>query len=609
MPETVRPNAWSRWRMPLLVALIVAIVVGPFIVLSDAMDQSQQAAAIEEHTREVESTVLELLYDTRDLEAAALALASGIDTPTLRARVERGRDTVPAGLTRLIELTRDNAAQQLRIGRLSTLLEQRLLLVERQLQVGPEQDDDAIQSLIAGLPIRQLADEIVAEEQALLADRDTRSTQLQQRTELVGWLAMLAQLVLLGIVLYLAQRQIGERLNAERAQRRASDRAQAVLQTVREPIVLADADQRVVMFNPAFAEVYGLDQAAIGQPLASVGNGAWSDVEFGQRLRDVLVRGREMWDFERAQTTADGATRTVLINARRMPLPDSDDHVALMTVSDVTAQKAAEQRIHELNRQLEGKVDQVSDVNRELEAFSYSVSHDLRAPLRHIAGFADKLTKQLGEDADEKSLHYLGVISSSARRMSTLIDDLLVYSRLGRSAMRLQAVDMQSLLSETRALLDANAQSEHPDLRIDWRIAPLPMLVADENMMRQVWLNLLGNAVKYSARRDVAVIEVGHERSDDGSHLFTVRDNGAGFDMAYAGKLFGVFQRMHKASDFAGTGIGLASVRRVLLRHGGRIWAESAPDAGATFFFTLPATLDRPDADGATPSISRESTP
>ena len=160
--------------MPLLVALIVAIVVGPFIVLSEAMDESQQAAAMVEHTREVESTVLELLYDTRDLEAAALALASGIDTPTLRARVERGRDTVPAGLSRLIELTRDNAAQQLRIGRLSTLLEQRLLLVERQLQVGPEQDDDAIQSLIAGLPIRQLADEIVAEEQALLTDRDTR---------------------------------------------------------------------------------------------------------------------------------------------------------------------------------------------------------------------------------------------------------------------------------------------------------------------------------------------------------------------------------------------------------------------------------------------------
>ena len=609
MPETARPNIWSRWRLPLLAALIVAIVVGPFVVLSEAMDESQQAGAMVEHTREVESTVLELLYDTRDLEAAALALASGLDTPTLRARVESGRDTVPAGLQKLIGLTRDNAAQQLRIGRLSTLLEQRLLLVERLLQEDARQDDEAIQSLVAGLPIRQLAEEIVSEEQALLTDRDARSTQLQQRTELVGWLAMLAQLVLLGIVLYLAQRQIGERLSAERAQRRASERAQAVLQTVREPIVLADADQRVVMFNPAFGEFYGLDDAAVGEPLAAVGRGAWNDVEFGQRLRDVFARNREMWDFERTQTTADGATRTVLVNARRMPLPDSDDHVALMTVSDVTAQKASEQRIHELNRQLEGKVDQVSDVNRELEAFSYSVSHDLRAPLRHIAGFADKLARQLGDDADERSRHYLDVISGSARRMSTLIDDLLVYSRLGRSAMRLQAVDMQSLVAETRALLDANAQAEYPDLRIDWRIAPLPMLVADENMMRQVWLNLLGNAVKYSARRDVASIEVKHERGDDGSHLFTVRDNGAGFDMAYAGKLFGVFQRMHKASDFAGTGIGLASVRRVLMRHGGRIWAESAPDAGATFFFTLPATLDRPDADSAPLSISREPTP
>lgn len=197
----------------------------------------------------------------------------------------------------------------------------------------------------------------------------------------------------------------------------------------------------------------------------------------------------------------------------------------------------------------------MSEVNRELEAFSYSVSHDLRAPLRHISGFADKLHRQLGDDADEKSRHYLEVIGSSAKRMAALIDDLLVYARLGRSALRLQPVDLQSMVAETRAMLDANAQADTPDRRIDWHIAPLPMLVADENMLRQVWLNLLGNAVKYSAQRDPAVIEVEHRYADNGSHQFSVGDNGAGFDMAYAGKLFGVFQRLHKASDYPGTGI------------------------------------------------------
>ena len=239
-------------------------------------------------------------------------------------------------------------------------------------------------------------------------------------------------------------------------------------------------------------------------------------------------------------------------------------------------------------------MEQVSDVNRELEAFSYSVSHDLRAPLRHIAGFADKLGRHLGGDLDEKSRHYLDVVSESTRRMSALIDDLLVYSRLGRSALRLQMVDMQSMVADTRALLDANAGEESPGRVIEWEIHAMPVVVADENMLRQVWLNLLGNAVKYSAGADPARIEVAHGQMDDGSHHFRVTDNGAGFDMKYAGKLFGVFQRLHAPSEFPGTGIGLASVRRVLTRHGGRIWAESEPGKGATFHFILPATGDMP---------------
>jgi len=216
--------------------------------------------------------------------------------------------------------------------------------------------------------------------------------------------------------------------------------------------------------------------------------------------------------------------------------------------------------------------------------------------LRHVAGFSDKLRRHLGEGADEKSSHYLKVIGDSAKRMSELIDDLLVYSRLGRSALRLQAVDMQSLVEETRSMLEANAANEpgHESHRIEWKIASLPMLVADQNMMRQVWQNLLGNAIKYSGKRPVAVIEVTHTLEAEGSHHFSVRDNGAGFDMDYADKLFGVFQRLHKPSEYAGTGIGLASVRRVLTRHGGRVWAEAALDQGATFHFVIPPALDAP---------------
>jgi light-regulated signal transduction histidine kinase (bacteriophytochrome) len=286
--------------------------------------------------------------------------------------------------------------------------------------------------------------------------------------------------------------------------------------------------------------------------------------------------------------------RTLMVNARRMALPDREDEVALVTANDISAQKAADLQVRDLNRQLQGKVEQVSEVNRELEAFSYSVSHDLRAPLRHIGGFADKLGRHLGEGKDEKTIHYLATISSSARRMSRLIDDLLVYSRLGRSALRMQAVDMQTVVDETRAMLDSNNAQEHPGHRIDWRIQPLPIVVGDENMLRQVWLNLLSNAVKYSAGSEPATVEVTYVRQDDGQYRFDVRDNGVGFDMAYSGKLFGVFQRLHAVSEFEGTGIGLASVRRVLARHGGRIWADAKPGEGATFSFTLPASADSP---------------
>ena len=403
----------------------------------------------------------------------------------------------------------------------------------------------------------------------------------------------MVQLILLGMIAVALKRQISRLVMTEGKLEEARTHAGAILQSVRDPIVLLDHGQQLVLHNVAFEELYG--KCEEGTALAQVGDGAWDDPAILQRLRDVAGRQRELWDHELRQTTTDGQERVMLVNARPMKLPEQAQPMVLLTVADISAQKAAEDRVRELNRQLEGKVEQVSDVNRELEAFSYSVSHDLRAPLRHIAGFSDKLGRHLGEDADEKASHYLGVIGDAARRMASLIDDLLVYSRLGRNAMRLQAVDMQSLVDEVRAMHD----HEEREATLHWHVQPLPVVVADENMMRQVWLNLIGNAVKYSAHRERIEISIECERQPDGSHHFCVRDNGAGFDMAYAGKLFGVFQRLHRASDFPGTGIGLASVRRVLGRHHGRIWAEAKPDEGAAFHFTLPANLEH-DTNGVT---------
>lgn len=589
MPPTDAPLL-SRWRLPVLGLAIVAIVVGPFLIMRSAIGEADYATEKVMHTREVESLMQAIAADARSLEAAAMTRARGIDSPLLRQRIDEANARILPNVDAVLALTRDNPEQQARLGALRSNLEQRLARIDAVTKAAETATDAQIDQMVVLNPIQRLVMDIVETEQTLLDDRDDQAERASRNADLASWTAMLVQLLLLLAASYFTLRAQSGRREAESLATRASNRSAVVLDSVREPIVLIDGDQRVVMHNAAFAELYGVGEEIRGQKLDAVGEGAWDDAETLRRLHDVLARDRELWDYRLSQPTVDGMERTMLLNARRMPLPDRDDAVVLVTASDITAQTISERQIRELNQQLEGKVEQVSDVNRELEAFSYSVSHDLRAPLRHIAGFADKLGRHLGEDVDEKTTHYLGVIGSSARRMSALIDDLLVYSRLGRSALRLQSVDLQSMVADTRAMLDSNAHTENPDHRIEWTIAPLPIVVGDENMLRQVWLNLLGNAVKYSSGTEPARIDIECRRGAEGGYQFTVRDNGAGFDMQYAGKLFGVFQRLHAASEFPGTGVGLASVRRVLGRHGGRIWAEAEPGKGAAFHFTLPAS-------------------
>ena len=236
-----------------------------------------------------------------------------------------------------------------------------------------------------------------------------------------------------------------------------------------------------------------------------------------------------------------------------------------------------EQRVHERTTQLEA-------VNKELEAFSYSVSHDLRAPLRHIDGFVDMLRRDSQQTLTASSQRYLNIISESAKRMGALIDDLLIFSRMGRSEMRRTNVKTDHLVAEVIREMSQDVQGRV----IEWDIAPLPEVNGDQTMLKQVWVNLISNAVKYSRQRSPARIKIGWRKGGAGEFEFSVQDNGAGFDMQYANKLFGVFQRLHQAEEFEGTGIGLANIQRIVLRHGGRTWAEGKVDAGATFYFTLP---------------------
>ncbi len=226
------------------------------------------------------------------------------------------------------------------------------------------------------------------------------------------------------------------------------------------------------------------------------------------------------------------------------------------------------------------------ETTKELEAFSYSVSHDLRAPLRHISGYVELLLARYYEQLPKKAKHYLDSIAGSARQMDELINNLLEFSRTGRKEVQHTGVDMNALIDE----IVAQIKKDNSHRKIEWQIAQLPFVVCDEAMMAQVWKNLLNNAVKFTGNREKAIIRI-DVTDKPGEYVFSVSDNGVGFDLKYAHNLFGVFQRLHSTKDFEGTGIGLALVRSIILKHQGLIWAKAEPDKGAAFYFSLPKNL------------------
>jgi PAS domain S-box-containing protein len=357
---------------------------------------------------------------------------------------------------------------------------------------------------------------------------------------------------------------------------------QALMDTMPDQIYFKDTQCRFIRNSRAQVSLLGLSD-----PVEVIGK---TDFDFFPHAakafaeeQEVMKTGKSLIDFEEWVVWPDG--KESWVSTTKVPLRNSSgETIGIFGISrDITERKRSELAIQQLNRDLEKQAEKLQVANKELEAFSYSVSHDLRAPLRAIDGYTRILVEDYESKFDAEGKRICGVISAEARRMGQLIDDLLAFSRLGRKEMYSSNVDMKALVVSVLNELVKDDDRE----RIDFKIARLHSMSADASLMRQVWVNLLSNALKFTSKKEQATIEVG-SKSNKEEIIYFVRDTGAGFDMEYANKLFGVFQRLHSESEFEGTGVGLAIVQRIIHRHEGRVWAEGQVDQGATFYFALP---------------------
>jgi PAS domain S-box-containing protein len=348
-------------------------------------------------------------------------------------------------------------------------------------------------------------------------------------------------------------------------------------------VAITDVAGTITYANDKFCQISKYSRAELVGQNHRIVNSGYHPPTFFDELWQTICSGH-VWKGEIKNRARDGTIYWV--NSTIVPFlgPDGKPLQFIAIRTDITKRKLAEEVINTLNSDLQSRAAELEAANKELEAFSYSVSHDLRAPLRAVDGFSRMILEDYSQQLGVDGQRMLGVIREETQRMARLIDDLLAFSRLGRQQVEPLPIDMHALAQEVYAELAGHEPQRQ--LRLD--LHPLPTACGSEPLIRQVWVNLIANAIKFTQQREIGQIEIGAQDGADGTPVYYIKDNGAGFDMRYIDKLFGVFQRLHHQHEFPGTGVGLALVQRIVQRHGGHVWAEARIDHGAAFYFTLP---------------------
>jgi PAS domain S-box-containing protein len=552
------------------------------------------------HRQEVVKKIQEVMTDIVELASRERVYIITGDEQLLQER-ELTKTETRKGLSTLRNLTADNPNQQRRLDQLEPLLAQRIDWEEQLIALRRSAGLAEAAERVAQGPGLRLSDNLVqvlkeaqAEEYALLSSDRQRAERASTTTFLLLPMGVFVTLGVLSLSLFFLNSGVSEQKRAEGALRESEAQLHTIVENLDEGVVLSALDGRLLQWNPAALKLHGYSSSDQDYRLfpelvdtfalstlegASVPVEQWplARILRGEKVRELELRIRRIGsDWQRILSYGG----TLVHDANKHPL------MAIVTAADITRRKAVEAEILQLNVELEERVIQrtaeLEAANKELEAFSYSVSHDLRAPLRAVDGFSQAVLEDFGEQLPEQARDYLQTIRGGAQRMGALIDDLLTFSRLSRLPLNKRPMNTASLVRDALDELGFPLDGR----KIEMRIADLPECLGDAALLKQVWLNLLSNALKYTKQRESAVIEVDF-LPENGETIYFVRDNGTGFDMRYADKLFGVFQRLHRAEDFEGTGVGLAIVQRIVHRHGGRVWAEAAEGKGATFYFTL----------------------